>query len=237
MNFDNRYGSGLFGNIPLVTKNLLIINFIMFFLTKLLITVRGIDLNDYLSLHHHLASSFKPHQWITYIFMHADLRHLLSNSIGLFIFGRLLEMTWGPKRFLIFYIVCGYGAAIPEYIIHNVEVMKMIDAKNEIFQSSQYSTSDKSMMMDIVYSQINNFVILGASGSLYGLLGAAAFLFGNMEMGFFFIPVRIKLKYLVSGYIILEIIGGLGAGDGVAHFAHMGGLIVGMATVLTLYRK
>lgn len=237
MSFNNQYRPGGFGSIPMVTKNLLIINVIMFVLTKLMISVKGIDLNDYLSLHHHLSDNFKPHQWITYVFMHANIMHLLSNAIGLYIFGNLLEMTWGPKRFLIFYIVCGYGAAVPEYIIHHFEVLKMIEAKNDVFNSTLYDGGDKAFVIEQLHYALNNFVILGASGALYGMLGASAYLFGNMEMGFFFIPVRIKLKYLVSIYIVLEIYGGLKAGDGVAHFAHMGGLIIGMATVLTLYRK
>lgn len=209
MSFNNQYTPG-FGQLPLVTKNLLIINFLLFFFTFVLQKTSGIELNNYLSLHYHTSPDFKPHQWITYIFMHGNLGHLLSNSIGLFMLGPLLELTWGSKRFLIFYIVCGYGAAVPEYIIEHFNVMN----------HGGYG-----------------IVILGASGALYGMMGAAAFLFGNMEVGLFFIPIRLPLKYMITAYIVLEIIGGIRGGDGVGHYAHMGGLIVGLATVLTLYRK
>src|SRR4051812_32497145 len=111
MNFNNQYRPNAFGSLPVVTKNIIIINVILF-IAKLLMAQRGINLDDYLGLHYYLASNFKPHQFITYIFMHADLSHIFFNMFGVYIFGQVLEQVWGPKRYLIFYLLTGLGAAL-----------------------------------------------------------------------------------------------------------------------------
>jgi membrane associated rhomboid family serine protease len=224
-------------HIPIVTKNLLIINIIVYFSTYILRQNNQVDLNDYLSLHDHLSSNFKPHQWVTYIFMHADGRHLFSNMLGILIFGSMLEGHWGPKRFLIFYMICGLGAAIPQYIINHIMVLDEIRIKDAIMLDPDYKPVQKEIYMNAFYNGLNKFVTLGASGALYGILGGAFAIFGNVPMSLFFLPISFPLKYLVTVYMVMEIIGGLGSGDGVAHFAHIGGLIVGMIMVLIWERN
>ena len=97
--------------IPVVTKNLLAINIVMF-LALFAAERWGIDLNDLLGLHLFASSEFHPFQLVTYMFMHASLTHIFFNMFALYMFGRVLEHVWGPKRFLIYYFVCGIGAAL-----------------------------------------------------------------------------------------------------------------------------
>lgn len=224
-------------HIPMVTKNLLFVNIIVYFATYILKRNNGVDLNDYLSLHHHLSSNFKPHQWVTYIFMHADGRHLFSNMLGILIFGSMLEGHWGPKRFLIFYMICGLGAAIPQYIINHMHVLQAIKEKDMYIMSPDLTIQDKDFIMQNFYYKLDKFVTLGASGALYGILGGAFAVFGNVPMSLFLLPISIPLKYIVTVYMIMEIFGGLRGGDGVAHFAHIGGLIVGIVIVLIWERN
>jgi membrane associated rhomboid family serine protease len=221
----------------MVTKNLLLINIIVYFFTYILKQTQGIDLNDYFSLHDHLSSNFKPHQWITYIFMHADGRHLFGNMLGILVFGNLLENHWGPKRFLVFYMICGLGAAIPQYIINHIQLLKVIEAKDLDIMNPDLSPSIKQVIMDHFYNRLTKSITLGASGALYGIMGGAFAIFGNMPFSLFLIPIQIRLKYLITIYMFGEIIGGLSAGKGIAHFAHIGGLIVGMVMVLIWERN
>ena len=97
--------------IPEVTKNLIIVNVLMF-LGMLVAEKYGYDLNDYLGLHFILANDFNPAQFFTYMFMHANFSHIFFNMFAVWMFGSVLERYWGPKRFLFYYIVCGIGAGI-----------------------------------------------------------------------------------------------------------------------------
>src|ERR1043165_9989854 len=107
MSYNDPYRASRFGHLAVVTKNIVIINVLVFFLTMILQQTQQIDLNKYLGLHYHLAPDFRPHQFITYLFMHGSITHLLFNMLGVYIFGQVLEQVWGPKRFLIFYIITG----------------------------------------------------------------------------------------------------------------------------------
>ena len=124
MSFDNQYRPSGFGYLPVVTKNIIIINGIMF-LATLALGTKGIDLNKYFGLHYYLSSDFKPHQFITYIFMHGSFTHILFNMFGVYIFGQVLEQVWGPKRYLIFYIVTGLGAALMQYVILHFQISEV----------------------------------------------------------------------------------------------------------------
>src|SRR3954471_14470856 len=125
MDFNNQYRPGAFGHLPVVTKNIIIINVILY-LTKLALATRGINLDDYLGLHNHLSPNFKPHQFVTYIFMHGSFTHILFNMLGVYIFGQVLEQVWGPKRYLTFYILTGLGAALVQYVIMHYEVLDLL---------------------------------------------------------------------------------------------------------------
>ncbi|PBQ32305.1 rhomboid family intramembrane serine protease [Sphingobacteriaceae bacterium] len=231
MNFNNQYRPGSFGGLPVVTKNIIIINVIVFIMT-LLGRSRGVDLDAYLGLHYYLAPDFKPHQFITYIFMHADFQHIFFNMIGIFVFGQALEQVWGPKRYLIFYIVTGLGAAAGQYIIMHFQAQEIIAYFNDRINAPDTSPSEIAELIDGKFTYLNRLVVVGASGSLFGLLGAFGLLFPNREIYIYFFPI--KAKWLVIGYGAIELFSGLRNDrmDNVAHFAHLGGLFVGLILVL-----
>jgi membrane associated rhomboid family serine protease len=273
MSYNDPYRPSGFGHLPVVTKNILIINILLFALTMLLRQTQHIDLSKYLGLHYYQAPDFRPHQLITYLFMHGGLTHILFNMLGVYIFGQVLEQIWGPKRFLIFYIITGLGAALAQYIIIYFSVNEFMDqlevvqshltldsfakfVNSQDFQTALYSTDGdfgymqnfneianenptralslaSQYLIDFKNAYLNSNVIVGASGSLFGLLGAFGMLFPNRLLYlYFFIPV--KAKWLVIGYGALELFSGITnrPGDNVAHFAHLGGLFVGLIIVL-----
>ncbi len=236
MNYNNQYSPGPFAGLPVVTKNIIIINVIMYLATLAFETV-NIDLVKLFGLHYYLADDFKPHQFITYIFMHGGFSHILFNMLGVYIFGQVLEQVWGPKRYLIFYILTGLGAALAQYIIMHFEITEILDIFNQHINSRNLDTSQRAEFINQKYEYLNKHVIIGASGSLFGLLGGFGMLFPNRELYlYFFIPI--KAKWLVILYGGFEIFSGLqnNPTDNVAHFAHIGGLLVGIALVL-FWRK
>lgn len=239
MNFNNQYRPSAFGGLPVVTKNIIIINVILFLLTQILSSTKGISLTDYFGLHYYLAPAFKPHQFITYIFMHGSLSHLLFNMIGVYVFGQVLEQVWGPKRYLIFYILTGLGAALAQYIIMHFEISSLLTSVNSQIENS-FNTEERTYFMNQKFEfieSLNYHVIVGASGSLFGLLGAFGLLFPNRQLYLYFL-FPVKAKWLVIAYGAFEIFSGLrnNPGDNVAHFAHIGGLVVGLIIVL-IWRK
>jgi membrane associated rhomboid family serine protease len=236
MNFNYQYRPSAFGGLPVVTKNIIIINVIMY-LATIAMQTQGFDLTKYFGLHYHLASDFRPHQFITYIFMHGSFSHILFNMLGVYIFGQVLEQVWGPKRYLIFYVLTGLGAAIAQYIIMHFEISDVLNLVNQDIMSPSLSAAQKSELIEQKYEYLNRHVIVGASGSLFGLLGGFGMLFPNRELYlYFFIPI--KAKWLVILYGAFEIFSGLKNDpmDNVAHFAHIGGLLVGVVLVL-IWRK
>ncbi|CDA76122.1 peptidase S54 family [Bacteroides sp. CAG:530] len=213
--------------LPTITKNLLIINVLCFFGT---IVARryGIDLESMFGLHFFLASDFNPIQLITYMFMHANFEHIFFNMFAVWMFGRTLEAVWGPKRFLIYYMICGIGAGLMQELVQYMEYF---------FAWSQYtavSTSAGIIPMEAFLNQLNT---VGASGAVYGILLAFGMLFPNSEMFVFPIPMPIKAKYFVIGYAVIELLLGITGGDGVAHFAHLGGMLVGFILIIYWRKK
>ena len=212
-------------NLPTVTKNLLIIN-VLFFLGTMVAQKYGIQLDQYLGLHFFLASDFNLAQLITYMFMHAGFTHIFFNMFALWMFGRTLEMVWGPKRFLIFYMVCGIGAGVVQ------EVVQYGDYLLNYAQYDGVNTMTGTISMDTF---LNMWTTVGASGAIYGILLGFGMLFPNSEMFIFPLPMPIKAKYFVIGYAVLELFLGLAGGDSVAHFAHLGGMLFGL--ILIIYWK
>ena len=214
--------------LPTVTKNLLIIN-VLFFFANYVLMRRGIVLNDMLGLHFFMASDFKLHQLITYMFMHAGFTHIFFNMFALWMFGGVLEQTWGPKRFLIYYMVCGIGAGLIqettyyiEYMMNDMSHYEMINTGLEIIPMGEY---------------LNLMNTVGASGTIYGILLAFGMLFPNSQMFIFPLPFPIKAKYFVIGYAVLELFLGIGGSDGVAHFAHLGGMLFGLFLIIYWRKK
>jgi len=213
-------------NLPAVTKNLLIINVLCFF-GNIVARRYGVDLNDMLGLHFFMASDFKLYQLVTYMFMHADFQHIFFNMFAVWMFGRTLEMVLGPKRFLVYYMVCGIGAGL---------VQELVQYADYAISLSHYDGVDTGLTVIPMAEYLNMMTTVGASGAVYGILLAFGLLFPNTQMFVFPLPFPIKAKFFVIGYAIIELFAGLGAsGDGVAHFAHLGGMVFGL--LLFIYWK
>lgn len=206
--------------IPTITKNLLIINVICFLAYKVF-TGRGIDLNDIMGLHYFQASEFHAYQLITYMFMHAGWSHLFFNMFALWMFGGVIERTFGEKRYLIYYIVCGLGAALCQELSQFVYVYSMIaDQGATLHDMFNLSMADRMAL--------NALTTVGASGCIYGVLLAFGMCYPEERMFVFPLPVPIKAKWFVVGYAVIELLSALAQrGDGVAHVAHLGGMLFG----------
>ncbi len=129
------YRSSFLGNIPPVVKNLLIINVLVFIAGSIFQSSLGINLNDIAGLHFFMSDKFNPAQLVTYMFLHANLSHIFFNMFTVYMFGRVLEQVWGPKRFLTFYLVTGIGAAVMQQIVQYIELKPFLDAI-EIYQTN-----------------------------------------------------------------------------------------------------
>lgn len=213
--------------MPTVTKNLIIINVLVFFGT--LVAQRyGINLSDYLGLHFFLASDFNPAQLITYMFMHGGFSHIFFNMFAVFMFGPILEQAWGPKRFLFYYILCGIGAGLIQEGVQYIQY---------VTEWSHHTQADIGSSIISMGEYLNLLTTVGASGAVYAILLAFGMLFPNNRMFVFPIPFPIKAKFFVVGYTLIELYSGLAnnPGDNVAHFAHLGGMIFGL--ILILYWK
>lgn len=125
----------MLNNIPPVVKNLLIINVLMLFATFILESF-GLDLNELFGLHHWSSDKFRPHQFVTYMFMHGGITHLFFNMFALWMFGKILEQVWGPKRFLTYYLVTGIGAAFLQMIVMTIELNSLENAIQNVRDSA-----------------------------------------------------------------------------------------------------
>ena len=223
----NQYSPTGFSFLPLVVKNLLIINGIMF-LADIVLARFGIDLSGLLGLHFFLASDFHPHQLLTYMFMHGNFAHLFFNMFALWMFGNTLENIWGPKRFLFFYILCGLGAGVLQEGVQYVEY---------VTQLSAYQTVNMGGTILPMSEYLNYMTTVGASGAIYGLLLAFGMMFPNSLIYLYF-AIPIKAKWFVIGYAAIELLSGIfSSGDQVAHFAHLGGMLVGLVILLIWKKK
>jgi membrane associated rhomboid family serine protease len=210
-----------FQTLPPVIKNLLIINILMFAATKVLKESLGIDLINILGLHYVTASDFKPYQFITYMFMHGNFSHLFFNMFAVWMFGSVLENTWGAKRFLFYYIVTGLGAAAVQYVVFYFQIQDL----NEQYSGIEFTHFKREM--------VNRMVIVGASGALFGLLLAFGMMFPNTMLYIYFL-FPVKAKWFVIAYGAIELFTGLSNNpmDNVAHFAHLGGMLFGFIIIM-----
>lgn len=221
--------------IPIVTKNLLAINVVMF-LALIVADKNGIDLNNILGLHFYMSEEFHPYQLVTYMFMHGGFSHLFFNMFALFMFGRTLEYVWGPKRFLIFYVVAGLGAAFVQELVGAVRFYNLIEGVDAdklaiVFEEGAAALREGKNFIIPKLAELNlvlNSQTVGASGAIYAILLGFGMLFPNERMFVFPVPFPIKAKYFVIGYALIELyMGTMGTPDGVAHFAHLGGMLFG----------
>ena len=210
-------------NIPSMTKNLLIVNFLAFVATWVL-ELRGIDLTSLLGLHFFMASDFHIYQFVTYMFLHGGLTHIFFNMFALWMFGSVIERVWGPKKFLFYYIVCGIGAGVAQEVVQYATYMY------EDMGAYQYVNVNGVQVTTDAY--INLWTTIGASGAVYAILLAFGMIFPNERLFISPFPFPIKAKWLIVGYIAIELFSAMsGPGDGVAHMAHLGGMLFGFLLI------
>ena len=210
------------GNIPTITKNLLIINVLAFLATLVIQSSSGIDLNNILGLHFFRASEFRIYQLVTYMFMHGGFAHLFFNMFALWMFGVVVEGVWGPRKFLFYYIACGIGAGLMQELAQFVEIYLQLNAQAPL------GVGDAFVVMGQLANQLNGLTTVGASGAIYAILLAFGMIFPENKIFIFPIPIPIKAKWFVMGYAALELYQAMaGTGGNVAHLAHLGGMIFG----------
>ena len=202
-----------------MTKNLLVIN-VLAYLATWVFGRSGIDLTSLLGLHFFLASDFRVYQFLTYMFLHGGFTHILFNMFALWMFGSVIERVWGPKKFIFYYIVCGVGAGLTQ------ELVQYIEYGVQGLAAYQYvDAGGVRMSMD---AYLNLRTTIGASGAVYGILMAFGMIFPNERLFIIPFPFPIKAKWLIIGYFAIELLSALSSpGDGVAHMAHLGGMIFG----------
>lgn len=225
-------------------KQLLIVNIILF-----VGTIFVPALPDYLALFNLENPLFRPWQLLTHMFMHGGWMHIFFNMFALVSFGTVLEQIWGSKKFVLFYLLCGLGAAA---LTLGINYFDFQDHYNELISSGMTPVEIETLMttgkvnarnvtvasaeiQDSLNSvaQIYRTRMVGASGAIYGLLVAFAFMFPNAELMLLFIPVPIKAKFFVPALLAFDLYLGFnggsifGATTGIAHFAHVGGALIG----------
>lgn len=271
---------GRFQVLPTIVKNLIIINVIMV-VAQFALGKYGIDLADYLGLHYWRSKLFQPWQLLTHMFMHGSyndvggtISHIFFNMFGLWMFGSVLENVWGPKRFLLFYIICGIGAAVLhlgvlgwgyhtveqafsayqqnptldnfiQFVREHIEPLRAPAGEKLKYVFNTWANNPGVNMSQESVSAINQYLhgvqlsdgryisglfdeaTVGASGAVFGVLFGFGYLFPNTLIYIYFL-FPIKAKYVVAGFALIELFSGIknSAGDNVAHFAHLGGMIV-----------
>ena len=224
-------------SLPEIVKQLIIIN-ILFFLGSMRLENTAYDL---LALHYPQNPKFAPWQVVTHMFMHGSINHILFNMFGLWMFGGTLAQMWGRNKFLFFYLSTGLGAAAFQLGINYFQISTVLEklveagysatALTETLQSNQYNTLLNVISRTELEQLLTSFYMsmVGASGALYGILVAFAFLFPNTELMIIFLPIPIKAKYFVPILLASDLFFGFSSYSlgPIAHFAHLGGAVTG----------
>lgn len=226
-----------FSNIPPVVKNLILINVIFFLAKYALGSAFNINLDRLFGLFFFKSNEFQPFQIITHMFMHGDLMHILFNMLMLWMFGRVLESVWGPKKFFIYYFVTGLGAAFIQmlvtYIRFKIASSNIPESTIQMVFQEGYQVMTSGKMYTIpalnTINQIANTVTIGASGAVFGIVLAFGMLFPNTQLMLLFPPIPIKAKYAAILLLGLGVI--LDFRGNVAHFAHLGGMLFGFILI------
>lgn len=231
----NGFGRGFFG-LPPVVKNIIMINVLMLLATYAAQSISGIDLSSLLGLYFPESEQFMPLQIVTHMFMHGSFWHLFFNMYALYIFGQVLENVWGPKRFFIFYIVCGLGAAFThESVIafqynHLVQSLSPENLQIVLNEGTAYIKEGKVFTDETMQSLqiLLNTPTVGASGAIFGVLLAFGVLFPNTQLMLLIPPIPIRAKYFVMIYGAIELyLAFTQPGSNIAHAAHLGGMLFG----------
>ncbi|OQA98518.1 MAG: Rhomboid family protein [Bacteroidetes bacterium ADurb.Bin217] len=232
--------------LPPVVKNLLFLNVGVFIVGFILQMMYQYDISDALGLHYIGSKGFKPIQFISYMFLHANLEHIFFNMFALWMFGNILENFWGPKRFFTYYMATGIGAGIIQMIVAYIRIQSIqsqvpADVLEVIYTEGVDILRQNKNFIAPLYAELNaivNVSTVGASGAVFGLLMAFGMLFPNSYIYLFF-ALPIKAKWFVLGYGVLELFSGIRntPGDNVAHFAHLGGMVFGYILIQYWRRK
>lgn len=190
-------------NIPIVTKNLLIVNVVAFLLTFVLgkDAYGGYVLNELLGLHFFMASDFQVYQLITYMFMHGGFEHIIFNMFALWMFGCVVERVWGPKKFLFYYIACGVGAGLFQELAQFVQFYLMASEQIPSFGLGDIWTVARNSS-----AVLNGWTTVGASGAIYGILLAFGMIFPEERIFIFYLytyPTALAIAAKASPYDLL----------------------------------
>ncbi len=237
--------------IPPVTRHLLIINVVIWLLMAFFPEANA-TLHKYGAIYYFTNDLFNPAQLFTYMFIHANFMHLFFNMFALFMFGRLIENALGSNRFLFYYIACGVGAALIQEGVFAISIAyytnQLTDQLNalaaygtvspgfldELLEATTHGRYSEALPASKAIAELIGTPAVGASGAIYGILLAVAILFPTMPIYIWFIPVPIKAKWFVLGYGVIELFEALSpnTGDNIAHWAHLGGMIIGLFILL-----
>ena len=233
------YRPSSFRHLPEVVKNVLIING-LFFLATITLDSMGFDMYRFFGLHQFQSPDFMPHQLITHLFMHGNFTHLFFNMFALWMFGKVLENVWGGKKFLIYYMITGLGAAaihlgVSQYEIMNLQAQISSIDLNTILNEGGDILAGGQNYTNPIMGKLNLLIhtpTVGASGAVFGVLLAFGMLFPNALL-YIYLAIPIKAKYFVILYGLLELYAGISnnPADNVAHFAHLGGMIFGFLLI------
>jgi membrane associated rhomboid family serine protease len=231
----NGFGRGILG-LPPVVKNLIFINVLMLLAAYASQSVFGLDLNSKLGLYFPKSEQFMPMQIVTHMFMHAGFWHIFFNMYALYIFGGALESVWGPKRFFIYYIVCGLGAAFTHELViafqynHMAQSLSPENLQIVLKEGTAYFMKGQGFI-DPAMQKLQillNTPTVGASGAIFGVLLAFGVLFPNTQLLLIIPPIPIKAKYFVLIYGAIELyLAVTQPGSNIAHAAHLGGMLFG----------
>ncbi len=209
----NNFSSSAY-HTPPVVKNLIIINALVFMAQSLLPNGLGDWITDNLALYYWGSDHFRVWQLVTHMFLHGGVSHLFFNMFSLWMFGRTLEYDLGSKRFLTFYMITGIGAALFYLLTNWIEIMHL-----------QASLAD-APGAGLALMRMINTPTVGASGAIYGVLLGFGMMHPNVRIMLLFPPIPMRAKFFVIIFMVIEVLLGLsGPGDGVAHFAHVGGML------------
>ena len=211
--------------LPPIVKNLIFINVLFFLATEFLFRDIGeFGLQGIFGLWPVNNENFRPYQIFTHMFTHAGIGHIFFNMFSLWMFGRMLENIWGPKKFLLFYLICGIGAAVAHMSVAYFQYKPILEAL-EFAKATGQTEYVEHLQSFAGYA-------VGASGAVMGVLVGFAYLFPNTELMLLFPPIPIKAKWLILGLVAFDLFGGLGrTSDGIAHWAHLGGAAMGFILV------
>ena len=236
----NQYRSGFLSNVPPMVKYILVINVAMLLISR----VAGDFMYSHFAMYYPGSPLFEPHQLITHIFMHGGFFHLLFNMYALWLFGCSLEYQWRSKKFLLYYMLTGVGAALFYAAVLWLQVRHAEAAINPEMLAQMKNLLHEGRILTNVSPEVNqwnvimNTPMVGASGAVYGVLLAFGMLYPNTQLRFIFPPVAIRAKWLVVLYGGLALLFGFtDSGGNIAHFAHVGGMLFGFILIKYWQKK